>query len=71
MFVKNRFVISVDKSMVIKKEKNMQNQNKFVENSQSFAPPPPTSWTEFLPQDGWKGPKLTGCVCFAANADKL
>ena len=32
--------------MVIKK--NMQNQNKFVENSQSFAPPP-TSSTELVP----------------------
>ena len=25
----------------------MQNQNKFVENSQRFAPPPPTPSTEF------------------------
>ena len=29
----------------------MQNQNKFVGNSQSFAPPPPTSSTEFPPLD--------------------
>ena len=35
-------------SMVIKN--NMQNQNKFVRNSQSFAPPPPpTSSTEVQP----------------------
>ena len=27
----------------------MQNQNKFVGNSQSFAPPPPTFSTEFPP----------------------
>ena len=47
----------------------MQNQNKFVENSQSFAPPP--HLLNWISATGWKGPKLTGCVYFVANADKL
>ena len=39
MFVKSRFCHFRTFPWLLKK--NMQNQNKFVENSQSFAPPPP------------------------------
>ena len=46
MFVKNRFCHFRTFPWLLK---NMQNQNKFVGNSQSFAPPPPTSSTEFPP----------------------
>ena len=46
MFVKNRFCYFRTFPWLLRK--NMQNQNKFVGNSQSFAPPPPSS-TELLP----------------------
>ena len=50
-FLQTQRIRQLDKkyfSVVVKK--NMQNQNKFVGNSQSFAsPPPPTSSNEFSP----------------------